>query len=362
MRSDMDFLNVGDREFDTLEEVTFHIRQNVNVTNFDGDLSVIGSVCDFDSTDEFVHSLESHFSLERQNGNLLLLNAKEFDVPYYVFLSNEFPIFFTTGRKTRDFPETINAYFKGEQNIGRLWISKREMENLRQRVVNKHPDVIIPYFTATRSRHSEVEANRRPRFERTFQYYAKDGLDTFNELKYEYGVLPTNIKFQKTNEFKFRVTTRGVFTINNGGLEQVLTVIEDSIERLREVKKAIDTSGFSTRTNKYTQSGGMAQSRPWAVELSHELTDEDVQQFEGEVLQEDWEFDLSELDVRAGDDRYHFSAELIDERTLGKTILRSNENSIRIYPREDTGIDQSIRVFEFINDQIDPKSIARKVA
>jgi hypothetical protein len=362
MRPDMDFLNANERIFDALEEVTSHIRENVNVSSFDGDLSVIGAVSDFETTEDFIQSLNSHFTIEQQNGSLLLLNAKKFDIPYYVFLSDDFPIFFTTGRKTRDLPETIDTYLKSELNIGRLWISKHEMENLRQRVVNQHPNVIIPYFTATRSRHSEVEAKRRPRYERTFQYYAKDGLDTLNELKYEYGVLPTNIKFQKANEFKFRVTTRGVFTINNGGLGEVLTVIEDSIERLREVKNAINTSGFSTQTNKFTQNEGMAQSRPWAVQLSHELTDKDVQQFESKVLKEDWEFTLSELDVNTDVNSYHFKAELIDERTLGKSILRSNENSIRIYPREDTGIDQSIRIFEFINDQIDSKSFATQVA
>ena len=293
-------------------------------------------------------------------GDLLLLDAHQLDIPYYLYLSDEFPIWFTTGRKTEDMPETIDAYLKGHRSIGRLWISKTEMENLRQRIVQNYPDVIMPYFTATRSRHSEIPAERRPRYERTFQYYGKDGLETFNEIKYEYGVLPTNLKFQKANDFKFRVTTRGVFTIKNGGLGEVLRVIEDSIDRLREVKQAIDTSGFKRLRNEFAGGQTIPESRPWAVQLDSPITEEDVELIESEELEE-WEFNLGKIDVSFDREVPQFKAELIDDRSLGKTILRSHNDSIRIYPREHTGIDQSVRVFEFINDQLDPESTAIQV-
>ncbi|MFP8953142.1 hypothetical protein ACLI4Z_09250 [Natrialbaceae archaeon A-arb3/5] len=357
----MDFLQAEGEEFSSLDEVTEHIQSTASLSKIDGDLSVIGSISDFDSTDNLVESTESHFSIEQRMGNLLLLNSLHLDVPYYVYLSDEFPIWFTTGRKTEDMPETIDEYLKSDRDIGRMWISKTEMENLRQRVVQNYPDVLMPYFTASRSKHSEIPANRRPKYERTFQYYGKDGLETFNELKYEYGVLPTNLKFQKANNFKFRVTTRGVFTIKNGGLGEVLTVIEDSIDRLQEVKEAIDASGFKRMQNQFASGQTIPESRPWAVQLDSEITQEDVERFEGEEL-EDWEFTLGKLDASFEGDTAQLKAELIDERTFGKTILRSHEDSIRIYPREHTGIDQSVRVFEFINDQLDPNSYATRVA
>jgi hypothetical protein len=357
--NEFDFLDVGEGEFATIDQIIDHIGEEVDLSEVEGDLSVIGSISDY-TQEEFVNSLEDHFIIRNENGNLLQLVARNLNVPYYVYLDDNFPIWFTTGRKTRDFPETINNYLKTEQNIGRLWISKTEMEELRQRMSTRYDDVIMPYFTATRSLHSDVEANRRPNQERTIQYYGRDGLETFNEMKYDYGVLPTNLKFQKANEFKFRVTTRGVFTIKYGGLSEVLTVIEDSINRLREVKNAIDESDFTIRENKFSPKSKIPESKPWSIHLSSQLTGTDMEKIEGEELEE-WEFNLSELNTSFDEEYSYFDAELIDDRTLGKTMLRSKGNMIRVYPRENTGIDQSIRVFEFVNDQIDPESYATSV-
>lgn len=355
-----DFLRVGQRDFSSLEDVTSYITDNIDLGNIDGDLSVIGSVSDFQSQDEFIQSSSSHFSLEQQNGDLLLFNARKLDVPYYIYWDDDFPVWFTTGRKTEDISETIDEYLKSDPRIGRLWISKTEMEDLRQRIIQTYPNVLMTYFTATRSRHSEVDAQRRPRYERTFQYYGKDALETFNEVKYEYGVLPTNLKFQRANDFKFRVTKRGIFTVKNGGLGEVLTVIRDSIDRLQDVKEAIDSSEFSTKQNKFASDNPLPQSRPWEVQLQSPLTERDVNRFEGEELGE-WEFTLSDLRASFDGDSVNFQAELLDDRTLGRTKLLSKDGSIRIYPREETGIDQSVRVYEFINDQIDPNAFARQV-
>lgn len=379
-----DFLNADGAEFYSLEEVTSHITETATLSDIEGDLSVIGSISDFETGDDFIESLQSHFFVERRHGDLLHLNAKELDVPYYVYLGEEFPIWFTTGRKTEDMPESIDAYLKSEIDIGRMWISKTQMENLRQRIVNRYPDVIMPYFTASRSEHSDISAQRRPRFERTFQYYGKDGLETFNEIKYEYGVLPTNLKFQRANEFKFRVTTRGVFTIKNGGLAEVLSVIHDSIERLQEVKEAIDTSGFKRTTNQFAGGQTIPESQPWAVQLNSSVTQADIERLEEEI--HEWEFNIGALDASFKQDvsesrepggegplgeeqqqlatqsKTRLKAELIDERSFSKTVLRSHEDTIRIYPREHTGIDQSVRLYEFITDQIDPEAYATQVA
>lgn len=381
---DLDFLNADGEEFSSLEEVTNHIKETATLSNIDGNLSVIGSISDFDAAEDLIESFQSHFRIEQRHGNLLLLNAKKLDVPYYIYLSDEFPIWFTTGRKTEDMPESIDDYLKSESNIGRMWISKTQMENLRQRIVNRYPDVLMPYFTASRSKHSDIPSNRRPRYERTFQYYGKDGLETFNEVKYEYGVLPTNLKFQKSNDFKFRVTTRGVFTIKNGGLTEVLTVIKDSIERLQEVKDVIDTSGFARKTNEFASGQTIPESRPWAVKLNSSVTQADIERLKEEI--QEWEFNIGDLDVSfeeevttsdeemsdetlqlkrkviENESEPRLKAELIDERSFGKTVLRTHDSTIRIYPREYTGIDQSIRLFEFITDQIDSEAYATAVA
>lgn len=123
-RKSVDFFGIGERSFQSLPDVTNYISDEVDLGDIDGDLSIIGSVTDFESIDEFIQSSESHFKILRKNRNLLLLDAKRFDVPYYLYWDDDFPIWFTTGRKTEDLPKTIDEYFKSEPRIGRLWISK----------------------------------------------------------------------------------------------------------------------------------------------------------------------------------------------------------------------------------------------
>jgi hypothetical protein len=356
----IDFLNVREEEFESLDEVTSYVSDSADLGNLDGDLSIISTVTDFEDLDALLESIGSQFDIIQRNGQLVLLNARQLDVPYYLYWDSDFPIWFTTGRKTEDLPKTIDTYLQSQPHIGRLWISKPEMDGLRQSLVQNYPGVLMTYFTATRSEHSEVDAQRRPGFKRTFQYYGKDALETFNEVKYEYGVLPTNLKFQKSNEFKFRVTTKGIFTIKRGGLDEVLSVIQNSIERLQGVKEAIDTSNFSKIDNKFVENDTISRSRPWAVQLQSQPSPQDVDRFRNGEL-EDWDFVLSEIRESFDASTPHFMARLRDRRTLGETVLRSRGNTIRIYPREDTGIGQSVRLYEFISDQIDPESYATVV-
>lgn len=364
---EIDFLQIDGADFDSLKGLTRHISENVDLSELQGDLSVLSGISNYKSRTKIKSSLGSHFEIYQDNGNTIVMNAKKRDVPYVVFLSDEgehglFPVFFTTGRKTKDIPETLDRYLKHELDVGRLWISKTEMENLRNRIIDTYPEVLMPYFAASRSRHTDVPARYRPRYERTIQYNGDDGLETFEQMKYDYGVLPTNLKFQKANEFKFRVNSRGIFTIKNAGMREVLSVIQDSITRLHDVKEAIDTSNFTEENNQYSHENSILLSRPWAISLTKKLESSDIRQFKQEELEKEWEFELGAIKEPSGNDDDRFEVELIDARVPGSTVLRSHKSSLRVYPRERTGIDQSIRVFEFVNDQIDPDAVATIVA
>lgn len=357
-----DFFQVGERQFESLEELTDHVSTVVDLGDLEGgDLSVIGTITGYETFEELLGSVEPEFQVLNRNGQLAHLYAREQSLPYYVYWHPDFPVWFTTGRKTEEIPETIGRFLRSRNRIGRLWINKREMEDLRQSLVASHERILMTYFTATRSRHSNVPADRRPDVDRTFQYYGRDALATFEEIKYEYGVLPTNLKFEKSDQFKFRVTNRGVFTIKQGGLNEVLEVIQSSIERLAEVKEAIDSSKYQVVENKFVEGGELPQSRPWAINLDSHITVQDVDKFNDQTLEE-WEFHLSELSESFDSEVPHFKAKLRDKETLEEVFVRSNRSTIRVYPREGTGIGQSIRLFEFIADQIDPSAYASEVA
>ena len=51
----------------------------------------------------------------------------------------------------------------------------------------------------------------------------------------------------------------------------------------------------------------------------------------------------------------------MDQNNYGKTAIRTKDTDIRVYPREATGIDQSIRIYNFVDDHIEPNPDAIEV-
>lgn len=350
---DIDFLDVGNQKFDSSSGFAEHIQENVDTSDLDGKLSIIGSVSNFEDHEEFKSSLRNEFRIIRDSGALMLLESRERTVPIYVHSNDGCPLFFTTGTKTKDIPATIGKYIRSEPNVSRLWVGKRQMEDIRRSIVSSHRDILVPYFTAHYSPRSDVEGVTRPGFERTIQYYGDDGLEAFKEVKNRYGVFPTNVQFKKPGVFKFRITNEGVFTINDGSIKPALKLIRGAIDHLRAVKRAINSSKFRTVESDF---GSVPRSEPWIIELGRPLVKQDVQYFEDSLASNGWEFGLSEIS-KSLDEPVGFHSEIVDQINYGTVGLRTkDEKYIRVFPREITGFGQSIRLYSFINNHIDMNS------
>lgn len=361
MPDDHDFLGTTGVTFDSLDEVVDHIVDEVELNAIQGDLSVVGSISNYPSFDELADVLSPYFDEVETHGRLIHFRSRRDGVPYYLFWDEDFPIWFTTGRKTKDIPKTLGALLKNDRHLGRLWISKAEMETLRARVVEDHPEILMTYFTASRSKHSDVPAVHRPRHKRTIQYYGNDGMETYSEMRHDYGVLPTNMVFKRPGVFKFRVTNHGIFTINDGGLRECLSLIKNATESLKPVKEAIGDSSFKRRENKFSEAQELPTSYPWRIELSRDLRPKDFDAFDQEILKEDWELLKTSFRQSMGEEDPFFAGDLLDENTYSRIAIKSKRDEVRVYPREETGIDQSIRIFDLISDQIDPESTASTV-
>lgn len=360
---DFDFLRVEDREFGGIRDFTGYIEREIDFSEFEHNLSLVGSIADFDDSEAFRDSLDSYFEILGDTDNLLYLRAQDKPVTYYAFIDQDwpnFPIFFTNGMKTEELPETIDRYLKEVQNMSRMWIGKRQMEYLRSELIRGYPDILMPYFTAKRSKHSDVQSQRRPGQKRTIQYYGDDGLETYRELQRQYGVLPTNIIFEAPNLFKFRATQRGVFTLSDGEIDPALDMVEASVERLSYVKNYIDEGSYEEISSRYAEQQKMHHSKPWGIHLESGLQSEDIRYFTQNIRLDEWEFDVSYFD--SSYDPLGFDTEVVDDNNHSRTLVRSKgDYHIRIYPRRATGIDQSVRIFNFVNDHIDPDCRAVEV-
>lgn len=357
--SKADFLDATDRSFSSRQDFISYIRKDVDLDDLPNDLSIIGSICDHDRS-QFIESLSQHFDVVNENGDLLLLLASGENVPYYVHLEDqEFPLFFAAANKTDEIPDTLVEYLRSDKEMSRMWVGKREMERLRVQMVQDYTNLIIPQFTAKRSKHTDIPAKKRPEYDRTIRYWADDGLEVYRHLKSRYGVLPTNIQFEDPGHFKFQITQDGVFTSIDNGIEEIATLIEQSTERLQFIKRKINTSFYDENGAESLQEFSMPYSKPWAIQLDERPAKSDIRHFEGNVKDSNLEFSVIHfdpyLDVRG------FDAELMDKNNYGKTAIRTKDTDIRVYPREATGIDQSIRIYNFVDDHIEPKPDAIEV-
>jgi predicted small metal-binding protein len=355
--TEADFLDAIGRDFSSRADFISYIKSEVDLSKLDNKLSLIGSVSDH-NRETFIDRLSNHFKLVNQNDDLLLLWASDERIPYYVHLEdNEFPIFFTAANKTDEIPDTLVEYLKKDHAMSRMWVGKREMERLRQQMVDQHRDLIIPQFTAKRSKHTDIPAKKRPEYNRTMRYWADDGLETYRHMKSRYGVLPTNIQFEVPGNFKFQITQDGVFTAIDGGVDNIASLIDQSTKRLRFVKEIINTSDYEENGSGFLEEVSLPYSKPWAIQLDDRPAKDDIRHFEGNVEASNLEFSVVHFDSYL--DSRGFDAELMDKNNYGKTAVRTKEDAIRIYPREDTGIDQSFRIYNFVDDHIeaDPEAV-----
>ena len=350
-----DFLQLDDQEiqFQSLEQF-FAYLEKADLEDEDN-LKVIGSVSDFNSKVDFVDSLSSHFTVGRRFGEILTASAQVSEdvdrVRYYIYIDDTFPIFFTTGTLTKEIPPTLNEYLLSKPDMSRMWIAKRQLERLRRTLVSEYSHLLIPFFTGQRTKNVNIPAKRRGDFDRTIVYYGDDGLETFREMKLQYGILPTNIAFELPGRFKFRIKENGIFTLQDGGLSDVLYLLRETKSHLRRIKNAIDSSAYGTEQSRLMERD-IPYSEPWEIGLESKLKEGDVSNFAQNVEKED--HDLTVTEFSPSYDPIGFSAEIVDTENFARADLRSTNDRIRIYPRDSTDIDQNIRLYNFVDDFIDP--------
>ncbi|WP_424007653.1 hypothetical protein [Haloferax denitrificans] len=361
MGTELDFLDVGRQHFQDFNRFKAHIEEKVTLSSLDGKLSVVGSISNYNSKDDFTNSLSERFEVVREQGNLLLLKSKTRDVSCYVHINDGCPLFFTTGTKTKDIPKTIGEQIKRDPQLSRMWVGKRRMEEIRQEIANDD-DVLIPYFTAHYSPSSDVKNVTRKGVERTIQYYGNDGKQTFKEMKEQYGVFPTNVQFKKPGSFKFRITQDGVFTLNSGSATPVISALQDTVEQLREVKDAVNSSSYETVESGLGRDHSVPVSNPWKIELTKPLTSSHLEYFQDSIESDNWDFGVSRYDDGAKSGETWLSAEVVDKVNYGRIGIRTKSpKTIRIYPREMTGFGPSMRLFSFVSNHLDQYSQADKV-
>lgn len=360
MSDSPDYLDAMGLEFSSREDFVSYLNE-IDVGSISGEFNIMGAVNNLPESRDFLDLIQNHLRLVNSTGELHLLRATVDGekVYHYLYMDEDFPIFFTTANKTDQIPPTVEKFLQETKDVGRLMLSRRQIDNIRKNIVSRHEDLLIPYFSARRSRDSSISAKRRPDVERSVQYRADDGLETYREMRFNYGVLPKIMVFERPNHFKFRVKQEGMFVLQNGTVDELWAILTNEMERAANIVEYSNTGGFKGVPSSFFEDKEFHISSPWAIELDSTLHEGPIKSLPASLSEDFWEFGVSEYDIRSSG--RGFDAEVIDENTHERTVLRSKGNSIRVFPREETDIDQSVRLFNFVSDHFDSECKARRV-
>lgn len=358
-----DFLDAIDRKYPDRSDFIDYIHRSYKLGEQSREFNIIGAVNDLQGGKQaFLKHLKQHFSLHGSSNDLQLLHTTVEGEPVYsyVYLDDEIPVFFTNANKTDQIPPTIWRFLQETYGVGRLMLSQRKVDELRQDIISDHENVIIPFFSARRYKDSMIEAQQRGDTKRSVQYRAIDGLETYREMRYNYGILPQIMVFEQPNEFKFKIKANGTFVHQSGGIRTLWRYLKQEISRAKTMKEYANTANYGKADSSFFGKNKFSVSTPWAIEVDNGIETSHLSSFREHIADDFWEFSLSEYN--AYPEHTSFEAELIDDATNERTTMKTKGNDVRVFPRELTDVDQSLRIFNFISDHFDSECTPKPVA
>jgi hypothetical protein len=361
--SESDFLYAIEKDFTDRSNFINYVDKSYKTGNNSGEFNIIGAVNNLvGGKQAFLSELQEHFVFLNASEDLYLLRTSVDNEPVYsyIYLDDDVPVFFTNANKTDEIPPTIWRFLRQTQDVGRLMLSERKVDEIRQEVIAENKNVIIPYFSARRSQDSPIEARRRKNTERSVQYRAVDGLETYREMRYNYGILPRIMTFELPNQFKFRIKADGTFVHQKGGIQTLWDCLDQEIKRVKTMKKYANTAQYGKADSSFFGKNKFDVSTPWAIHVDQGIHADDLDNFRTHLDEKFWEFGVSEYN--AYPEFSSFEAEVIDESTNERTTMKTKGNDVRVFPRELTDIDQSLRIFNFISDHFNSECTPKQVA
>lgn len=361
MTEETDYLHAMDRDYSSISDFVEYLEKDYDIGSMPGEFNILSAVNNLPSKQEFADSITAAFDTIDSTGDLHLITTTVEDerVYYYVYMDEDFPIIFTKANKTDQIPPTIGDFLQTKFNVGRLMLSPRQIDEIRKDLVSEFNDLLIPFFSAKRTPDSNISARRRPNTTRSLQYRADDGLETYREMHFNYGVLPRIMTFERPNHFKFRVKQEGIFVHQSGSILKLWNALQRQIDRAENIVEYSNTGGYGEVTSSFFEDKEIHVSSPWGIKVKDGIQGAALDNFREHLDDDFWEFGVSEYYARP--QVPSFEAELIDENRYERTILRTKDDTIRVFPRKLTDIDQSVRIFNFISDHFNSDCVAREV-
>jgi hypothetical protein len=295
------------------------------------------------------------FVTERQIGNVCHLKfglpdgMLETYVTYDPISEGGVVFFYTNFRKTEEVPKITDFLYEDPKSYP-LFLRPSVMQKILDDLAAHHNDLAIVDFTAKHYSNTKTPARIRPDFERTFGYWGWDGLQTLQELQYNYGVLPTRMVIECPGVVKFGMDGRGFFTFHWGELDLLFKILGSAIQESGRTISAFKGSDFKILPiNTASKAFSLPSSTPVSIQLTKRLAYEDAGELEAQLDKKG--YILLNLMAEAGS--LYLSSDVISN-SGHRFRIKADEKHIRMLPDGAPNFSAFMEFYEFILNYVDP--------
>ncbi|MGD2247176.1 MAG: hypothetical protein PVF58_02135 [Candidatus Methanofastidiosia archaeon] len=322
-----------------------------------GKLGVNFFTTDVEDCDAVITLLENAGFEVEQQGEILFLThehthyGKKMESVQYAYLYESNPLLVVFALKSMDYYNSPLVWTaeKG-QELAHLKFFPKVFDELIERTLS-FPDAQVVEFKGIKMDTFQSEGEKRPTIQRReIIYRAIDGEVALEELKYEYGVVPTQVTFFLPNKATFKVYDNGRFILTSGDYdffrENIAEpTIESALQPVRDHKKA--------KLHLIT-----VDNRTEIERISVQFTISDSYKYENfdDFLTTLGNAEFSPFNEMKRKGSIIFKSFLSDERSGTILSFYSNGKDFILSPKFGHGLHSLLRFYEFMLQEVDIKT------
>jgi len=268
-------------------------------------------------------------------------------------------VFITKLRKSDEIPNKLEEPLRFQRDIAQLWIKPLILSDMLEELKESYDGLKVTWFSGI-SDPSWLKGKKRPYVRRTIQYGGDDGLETLEEMRGEYGILPKILEITIPHVGGFRVDNRGIVTVRYGTIKPIYQTIMGAIEDIQPWLKSFNQSKITPVQTTLSQfSLCIRKVNPWKIDLGRPLFANELISFEHQVTHKNEIFSTMNRYLRPNEDNvvdsYH--ALYTDEKNYSSFGLdySGNDNTFSIYPHQYKSLPSMFNLINALHDHLEPE-------
>lgn len=275
---------------------------------------------------------------------------KKFHVYLYLYQHPDTgtPIVFTLNSYD-DFRRTSKRMIEKTEDLYTLWIRPDEMAELREEVLDAE-GIRLTGFDYDTFGKDEHKGERRPGYKRSGSHDSEDAEHVLEEWKLEYGISPTQFRFDLPARGEFYFSNDGEFVLTEGDTRFLYEdVVESALQEAYPLSETVQSSEL-----KVTSEGGIdhIEERSLEMTITDTLDYDDVDSFVSAMKQEDF-YPYSYQEAPGS---LLLSGRILDEQNGGMISVATDGETMAILPRYESGFDSLMRFYRFVVEEVDPQT------